>query len=99
CNAEVAAMVSEGTSVIFHPFLFGSNVQVTARAGFYGMAGWHTRAHLLRAVYEGVVYGHLSHVETLRAAGLTMNEARLTGGGSRSAVWAQMFADALQMPI
>ena len=99
CNAEVAALMPEGTSVLFHPFLFGSHVQASARAGFYGVAGWHTRAHLLRAVYEGVVYGHLSHVEKLRAAGLDMSVARLTGGGSRSAVWAQMFADALQMPI
>ncbi len=99
CNSEVAALTPEGTSVLFHPFLYGSNVQLSARAGFYGVAGWHTRAHLLRAVYEGVVYGHLSHVETLRAAGLVMSGARLTGGGSRSAVWAQMFADVLEMPI
>lgn len=99
CNAEVEALSPEGTSVLFHPFLFGSNVQASARAGFYGVAGWHTRAHLLRAVYEGVVYSHMSHIDKLRAAGLAMTEARLTGGGARSAVWAQMFADALQMPI
>jgi L-xylulokinase len=99
CNSEVASLAPEGTSVLFHPFLYGSNLHSTARAGFYGMAGWHTRAHLLRAVYEGVVYGHLSHVETLGAAGLTMSVARLTGGGSRSDVWAQMFADVLQLPI
>lgn len=99
CNDEVAALMPEGTSILFHPFLYGANLHTTARAGFYGMAGWHTRAHLLRAVYEGVAYGHLSHVETLGAAGLTMQGARLTGGGSRSAVWAQMFADVMQMPI
>ena len=99
CNAEVAALMPEGTSILFHPFLFGSNLQAGARAGFYGVAGWHTRAHMLRAVYEGVAYSHLTHVERLRAAGLALGTARLTGGGSRSAVWAQMFADVLQLPI
>jgi len=61
-------------------------VQSTARAGFYGVAGWHTRAHLLRALYEGVVFCHLSHIEKLRIAGAQIKSARLTGGGSRSQV-------------
>ena len=74
-------------------------VQSTARAGFYGVAGWHTRAHLLRALYEGVVFGHLSHVEKLRKAGGQINTVRLAGGGSRSAVWSQMFADTIQVPM
>ncbi len=99
CNEEVASLAPGSTDIIFHPFLYGSNVQPTARAGFYGVAGWHTRAHLLRALYEGVVYSHLSHIEKLRAAGAQINSARLTGGGSRSVAWAQMFADAIQVPM
>jgi L-xylulokinase len=99
CGEKVAALPPAGTSIVFHPFLYGSNAQATARAGFYGLAGWHTRAELLRALYEGVVYGHLSQVENLRAAGARADSARLIGGGARSQVWAQMFADALGMPI
>jgi L-xylulokinase len=87
------------TDIIFHPFLYGSNVQATARAGFYGLAGWHTKAHVLRALYEGVVYGHLAHVDKLRAAGAQIHTARFTGGGSHSVVWTQMFADALGLTI
>jgi L-xylulokinase len=79
--------------------LYGSNVQATARAGFYGIAGWHSKAHVVRALYEGVVYGHLAHVEKLRAAGAQMDVVRLTGGGARSKVWTQIFADALQLPM
>ena len=63
------------------------------------MGGWHTRAHLLRALYEGVVFGHLNHIEKLRKAGAQINTARLTGGGSRSPVWSQMFADTIQVPM
>ena len=99
CNEEVASLPPGSTNIIFHPFLYGSNVQPTARAGFYGVAGWHTRAHLLRALYEGVVFGHLNHIEKLRAAGGQINTARLAGGGSRSAVWSQMFADTIQVPM
>jgi len=99
CSEEVASLPPGSTNIIFHPFLYGSNVQPTARAGFYGVAGWHTRAHLLRALYEGVVFGHLNHIEKLRAAGGQINSARLAGGGSRSAVWSQMFADTIQVPM
>ena len=99
CSEEVASLPLGSTNIVFHPFLFGSNVQPTARAGFYGVAGWHTRVHLLRALYEGVVFGHLSHIEKLRAAGGEINAARLAGGGSRSQVWSQMFADTIQVPM
>jgi L-xylulokinase len=99
CNEEVESLAPGSTNIIFHPFLYGSNVQPTARAGFYGVAGWHSRTHLLRALYEGVVYCHLSHINKLRKAGAQIKSARMTGGGSRSKVWTQMFADTMQMPI
>ena len=99
CGERIAALPPARTSIIFHPFLYGSNVQPSARAGFYGLAGWHTRADLLRALYEGVVYGHLSQVENLRAAGARAESACLIGGGARSPIWSQMFADALELPI
>ncbi len=99
CNEEVGSLLPDSANIIFHPFLFGSNVQPSARSGFYGVAGWHTRAHLLRALYEGVVFGHLNHIEKLRKAGGQINTARLAGGGSRSLVWSQMFADMIQVPI
>jgi L-xylulokinase len=41
----------------------------------------------------------LSHIEKLRQAGAQINSARLAGGGSRSAVWSQMFADTIQVPM
>jgi L-xylulokinase len=87
------------TSVIFHPYLYGSGLSTSARAGFYGLAGWHTRAHLLRALYEGVVFNHLDHIERLNRAGLDFEVARLAGGGAQSEVWAQMLADALAKPV
>jgi L-xylulokinase len=103
CSELVDSLPPGGSDIIFHPFLFGSNVQASARAGFYGIAGWHTKAHMLRALYEGVVYGHLNHLEKLRdaggAGGNPVEVARLSGGGAHSAVWSQIFADTLQLPM
>ncbi len=99
CNEVVASVPIDSANLIFHPFLYGSNVQSSARAGFYGVGGWHTRAHLLRALYEGVVYSHLNHIEKLRQTGANFDIARLTGGGARSEVWSQIFADTLEVLI
>jgi L-xylulokinase len=87
---------SEG--VLFHPYVHGSLVNPMARAAFLGIGAWHHRAHLLRAVYEGVTFSHLDHVNTLRAL-VPIDEARLTGGGSHSPAWCQMFADVLELPV
>jgi len=99
CSELVDSLPPGGSDIIFHPFLFGSNVQASARSGFYGIAGWHTKAHMLRSLYEGVVYGHLSHLEKLRDASSQIDVARLSGGGAHSSVWTQIFADTLQLPM
>lgn len=84
---------------IYHPFLYGAQQDGNARAGFYGIAGWHTKGHLVRALLEGVAFGHRQHIETLRAAGAGFSEAVLSGGGSRSLFWPQIFADVLGLPV
>lgn len=99
CNERVKQVETGSGNLFFHPFLFGSNGQPNARAGFYGVGGWHTKNHLLRAVYEGVVYGHMSHIEKLKSSDIQMDMARFTGGAARSPVWVQMFADAIGIPM
>jgi L-xylulokinase len=79
--------------------LYGAQQDGHARAGFYGIAGWHTKGHLVRALLEGVAFGHRAHIETMRKAGAVFNEAVLSGGGSRSLIWPQIFADVLGVPV
>jgi L-xylulokinase len=98
-NREVAAVPPCSTPVFFHPYLFGSNTEPNARAGFYGLAGWQERRHLLAALFEGVVFSHAVHIERLLAGGRAATEVFLSGGASRSRVWSQMFADALGLPL
>ncbi|XNM61886.1 hypothetical protein ACLK1T_13340 [Escherichia coli] len=50
---------------LFLPFLLGSD-QVEMTSGFYGMQAIHTTAHLLQAIYEGVVFSHMTHLNRMR---------------------------------
>ena len=84
---------------LFHPFLYGGRLGAHQRGGFFGVAGWHGEGHLLRAIFEGVMFEHRRHVEVLAEAGVTFSTAALSGGGSRSVHWPQMFADGLGVPV
>lgn len=97
-NAEVEAVLGERSAVFYHPFLYGSPHGSEASAGFFGVRGWHTRGHLLRALLEGTVFNHKTHIEALRT-GFEFGRVRLTGGGSKSGLWSQMLADAVDFPV
>jgi L-xylulokinase len=99
CNRRVAEVTPSAQDPYFHPFLYGSRQGAIMRAGFYGLAGWHGEGHLLRALFEGVAFEHRRHIDVLRSSGLRFDRATLSGGGARSAVWPQMFADVLGIPI
>lgn len=96
--SEIEAAMARPSSAIFHPFLFGSPHGANASAGFLGLHGWHDRGQMLRAVIEGIAFNHRHHVDALRG-GFAPQTARLTGGISRSPVFAQLFADVLNMPV
>lgn len=99
CCALAAAVEPAADDPLYHPYLYGAQQDGHARAGFYGIAGWHTKGHLIRALLEGVAFGHRHHVETIRKAGARFEEAVLSGGGSRSRLWPQIFADVLGVPV
>ena len=99
CNELAAGVAPAADDPFFHPYLYGSRLGADMRAGFYGIAGWHREGHLLRALFEGVTFEHRRHVDVLRAAGTPFESATLSGGGARSALWPQMFADVLGIPI
>jgi sugar (pentulose or hexulose) kinase len=82
--------------VVYHPYINTAGVvspfvNPAARAQFFGVEVGHTRAHLLRAVYEGVALSMLDAYEHMPER---CEEVLLSGGGARSDFWAQMFADA-----
>ena len=54
---------------------------------------------MLRAVYEGIVFSHLTHVNKLLRNREVPESICLSGGAANSDVWVQIFADTLQIPI
>lgn len=96
--AEIEAALDRPSTLLFHPYLYGSPHGALASAGFLGLRGWHDRADMLRAVIEGIAFNHRVHVDALRE-GFDPKQAGMTGGISRSPVYAQIFADALGMPV
>ena len=91
--AERVPVGSEG--IIYHPYIDPAGERVpfvkpSARAQFSGLSAFHTRHHLLRAVYEGVA---LSALDCYSYMPKEINGIRLAGGGAKSKFWARMFAD------
>ena len=95
---EIEAAFARPSSLLFHPYLYGSPFGDAASGSFTGMRGWHRRGDLLRAVLEGIVFNHRVHVDALRD-GFQVHTVRLTGGVSRQPRVAQLFADVLDLRV
>lgn len=99
CDSSVREVEPEDTSVIFLPFIFGTNVNPDAKAGFIGIDASQNKKHMIRAVFEGVVFSAMMHIEKLLNFTDEVKKIRISGGATNSKPWIQMFSDALQMPI
>jgi xylulokinase len=101
---RIAAQTSAGSDrVIFTPWLYGERTPVGDRAvrgGFHNLSLQTTRAHLIRAVFEGVAYNArwlLGYVEKFIKRRFDI--LHLIGGGANSDVWCQIYADVLGRTI
>lgn len=94
---RAAADVPAGCEgLIFLPYLTGERTphpDPDARGVFFGITLRHTKAHMTRAVLEGVSYGLRDSLELMRDLGLTIEQVRASGGGARSPLWRQILAD------
>jgi len=92
---RVASDVPAGASgLLFHPYLDGSTDEPKDRGGFYGLTSEHTRADMLRSVYEGVAIAQSAGLADL-TPDVRVDDVRLGGGGARSSVWSDVFAAAV----
>jgi L-xylulokinase len=98
-DSEVDKIAPEDSDVYFLPFINGSNDNPLGRGSFVGMTAYNEKIHCVRAIYEGVVYSHKTHIEKLLKARKPPQAIRMAGGAVNSKVWVQMFADILNIPI
>jgi xylulokinase len=89
--------------VIFTPWLYGERTPVDdawVRGGFFNLSPNKTRAHLARAVFEGVAYNTRWMLEAVeRFARRRLDGLHMVGGGAVSDLWCQIFADVLDRTV
>jgi xylulokinase len=100
-EAEQAPAGSEG--LVFLPYLSGERTPYPdplARGSFVGLTLRHRRAHLTRAVLEGVAFSMKDCFALLQGAGLgAVKEVRIAGGGAKGPLWRRIVASVLGLPM
>jgi len=89
-------------SLFYYPYPMGAKspkFASNAKAAFFGITLIHTKAHLVRAILEGVAFQYAETLELLEELGVKVKQASLVGGEARSQLWNQIKADALSRSI
>ena len=89
--------------LFFLPYLTGErspHPDPLARGAFVGLSITHGRAHLTRAVLEGVAFGLRDGLDQMTATGMPAPaQIRVSGGGTASPLWRQILADVLDAEL
>ena len=97
--AEAASAPAGSEGLVFLPYLSGERTPYPdplARGAFVGLTVRHRRAHLTRAVLEGVAFSMRDCMGLFAQAGLaSVKQVRVAGGGARSALWRKILASVL----
>jgi len=95
--ADEAKSVAPGCEgLIFLPYLTGERCPYPdpyARGVFFGLTLRHNKAHMVRAVLEGVAYGLRDSLEIFNEMGVELTQIRLSGGGAKNPAWRPILAD------
>lgn len=100
--APLGEVVDRPSPVKFLPYLDGERTphnDAAAAGAFVGLRGATGREDLVQAVLEGVAFAARDNLAALGSASSAITEVDLVGGGSRSALWAQICADVLGIPV
>jgi xylulokinase len=95
-SREAATVPAGAEGAFWAPYLMGErtpHLDPLARAAFVGLSASHTRAHLIRAVLEGVAYSLKDTFSIFDEIRVPVERIRLGGGGARSPLWQQIQAD------
>ena len=100
-EAESIPAGSEGLQ--FLPYLSGERTphpDPLARGAFIGLTLRHSRAHMTRAVLEGVSFGLKDSFTLIQNAGLgAITQVRASGGGTKGALWRKILASVLEAEL
>ncbi|MCK9235434.1 MAG: xylulokinase [Acholeplasmataceae bacterium] len=89
-------------SLYFLPYLSGERAPIndsTAKGMFFGLQAHHEKGHMHRALVEGITYALKESFDLIQNLGTQIVNIRITGGGAKSAIWAQMIADVMNVDV
>jgi xylulokinase len=102
-NKEIDKIAVNCDGLLFLPYLSGERTphpDPLARGSFIGLTLSHSRAHLARAVMEGVAFGIRDCFELIKEVGLSQSsELLVSGGGAKSNVWMYIIASVLNSKL
>ena len=89
-------------SLYFLPYLTGERSPINdpdAKGVFFGLGLHHRKEHMNRAVIEGVTFALRDTYELIKNLGVKIDTIRITGGGAKSKIWAQMISNILNVNV
>ena len=95
-TAEAAKVPAGSDDLLWTPYLMGErtpHLDGKARAALIGLTASHTRAHIVRAILEGVAFSLKDTFSIFETMNVPVKSIRLGGGGARSPLWRQIQAD------
>ena len=93
---EASSVVAGAEGALWAPYLMGErtpHLDPNARAALVGLSASHTRAHVIRAILEGVAFSLKDTFTIFEEMKVPVERIRLGGGGARSSLWRQIQAD------
>ncbi len=101
-DLEAAKVPVGSEGLLFLPYLLGERApwwNPHARGVFIGLTPRHRKAHLIRAVLEGVSLNLRIILDAFREQGVEIENMRLIGGGAKGDFWAQILANVFGMEV
>jgi xylulokinase len=95
-TTEAAKIPPGSDGLLWTPYLMGErtpHLDSNARGALVGLTASHTRAHVVRAILEGVAFSLRDTFTLFREMNVPVANIRLGGGGARSPLWRQIQAD------
>jgi xylulokinase len=99
---EASAAPAGSDGLLWAPYLMGErtpHLDPYARGALVGISARHTRAHVIRAILEGVAFSLRDSLTIFAELKIPVESIRLGGGGARGALWRQIQADVYGMPV
>jgi xylulokinase len=94
-TAEAAGAPAGCEGLLWTPYLMGERtpyLDAKARAALVGLTASHTRAHVIRAIMEGVAFSLRDTLTIFNEIKVPVEFVRLGGGGARSRLWREIQA-------